>query len=113
MHIEVNGHNRPDDERCLTLSTDRPGGQPISDPEDLRRPIRPHYANFSELHMSTDFQVSVRVLASSHTQPAPFLHNPSLIAVIIPVLANIVRDFQFPLNKHCKRFFQLMKVRQN
>ena len=77
--IEVAVYPRPDDVRYRTLSTDRPGGQPISDPEDLRRPIRPHYANFSELHMSTDFQVSVRVLASSHSQPAPFLHNPSLI----------------------------------
>jgi len=28
------------------LSTDRPGGQPISDVEELRRPIRPHYAKF-------------------------------------------------------------------
>jgi len=55
------------DFRYRTLSTDRPGGQPISDVEDLRRPIRPHYANLSVLRMSTDSQVSVRVAHHFYT----------------------------------------------
>ena len=55
------------DFRYRTLSTDRPGGQPISDVEELRRPIRPHYANLSALRMSTDSQVRVRVAHQFYT----------------------------------------------
>jgi len=48
------------DFRYRTVSADCPGGQPISDIEELRRPIRPHYADLSALRMNTDSQVRVR-----------------------------------------------------